>query len=1068
MVNNLFDKKNLNDFVEKYDSLLKIDDDKSSALNKWNEMLVSNDLTDETSNYGNFQDIVLRQILGYSIDDLTTNYTTEGNESVEFVLYNKYKEPYVVIELKGSNTDLMKYRNHKGETVMQQASRYATSEKSFKWCIACNYDTFIFFNKNSRGEYISFDFSDFSDPIKLKEFLLIFSKSSLIDADVPSNLLEESRDIDKDFEDEFYKLFSETRLMLIKELEFTSNLNKDDAIHYAQLILNRYIFICFAEDKGLIPQYTNKDTITTPLKIGNLSHKKPRIWQRLTELFDDIDEGRTAKNISAFNGGIFNEDLSFLKIRDYVEDDFFEDCKIKWKFENKDLEQITKSMHNRENINPIYFNLLLIAHFNFNTELDVNILGHICENSIGDIENIKNGKENKDIISERNKLGVFYTPEPITDYICNNTIIPFLSKSHKVNSISELINEYYDKDNYDFLDELDNKLRNIKILDPACGSGAFLNKATDILLEIHSRIHHIKSEQNAVYEKTKKRKGRKSGTAKYYQLDSFDDNLKRREIVLNNIYGVDINPESVELTKLGIFLKVAKKGLKLPTLDKNIKCGNSLIDDKAVAGDLSFNWEFKFKEIFDNGGFDIIIGNPPYVATKLIPEIDREYYWKKYEDILFSEMDLYEIFMYKSLNQLLKDNGYLGFITPNSFYSINSFKKLREFLLTTTSIIEIIDFPYRFYPFKEVNTETTITIYRKHYDKNNICNLKIVDKELQEKNRNLVNVFKNEDDIKQDDILTLLDGIIVINPDKLVIKLLKNPMRFKNYLTLHKGWMSVPDVIKTDEIFYDKGIFQHDEIENDEFLLNNCNKYLEGKDIHRYYTDNVDKFVYIKDIAEKTKSWHFSNKIILQRIVGQNKNKISATLDFENNIIFPNANLVNLNENNEYNIELFLGILNSKLISFYWNMFIGESNTNITKKAFESIPIPDLTKMSEDKISNNVLEIISRFKELKNIKNKFYNRLLTNLNMEININTKIQNFEELTFMEFVEEIKFNQNIKFLLEEQDEWEDYFNSSKKKCLEIESQIDMLENNINNSIYQLYDLTPDEIITIENSFK
>lgn len=136
---------------------------------------------------------------------------------------------------------------------------------------------------------------------------------------------------------------------------------------------------------------------------------------------------------------------------------------------------------------------------------------------------------------------------------------------------------------------------------------------------------------------------------------------------MNNVYGVDINPESVELTKLGMFLKVAKKGLKLPTLDKNIKCGNSLIDDKVVAGESAFDWEFEFKEVFKNGGFDVIIGNPPYVATKLIPEIDRNYYWEKYKDVLFSEMDLYEIFIFKSLNYLLKDKGYLGFITPNSF-----------------------------------------------------------------------------------------------------------------------------------------------------------------------------------------------------------------------------------------------------------------------------------------------------------------------------------------------------------------------------------------------------------------
>lgn len=536
---------------------------------------------------------------------------------------------------------------------------------------------------------------------------------------------------------------------------------------------------------------------------------------------------------------------------------------------------------------------------------------------------------------------------------------------------------------------------------------------------------------------------------------------------MNNVYGVDINPESVELTKLGMFLKVAKKGLKLPTLDKNIKCGNSLIDDKVVAGESAFDWEFEFKEVFKNGGFDVIIGNPPYVATKLIPEIDRNYYWEKYKDVLFSEMDLYEIFIFKSLNYLLKDKGYLGFITPNSFYSINSFKKLREFILTHTSIIEIIDFPYRFYPFEEVNTETTISIYRKHYDKNNLCNLKIVDKKLQEKTGNLVNVFKNEDIIKQEDILNLLDGIIVIKPDMLVIKLLKNPMRFKDYTTLHKGWMSVPSVVQTDNIFYDKGIFHFDEIKNDEFLLSNCNKYLEGKDIHRYYADDVDKYVYIKDIAKNTKSWHFSRKIILQRIVGQNKNKISATLDFENNIIFPNANLVNVNSDNNHNIALFLGILNSKLISFYWDRFIGESNTNITKKAFESIPIPDLSELSEDKISKYVFKIISTLKELNIIKNKFFNKVLININREIIINTKIQNFEKLDFIDFADEIINKQKIEFSLDKQDEWEDYFNNAKEKCLEIQSQIKQLDDKINKLVYELYNLNPEEINIIENSF-
>lgn len=585
MENSLFNKTKLDNFVRKYNNLIKITEDIRNIISKWLEKIENRKLEDEILNYGNFQDLILRQLLGYDINDISTNYQTEGNESVEFVL-KKEDEAYVAIELKGSSSNIDSYRNHKNETPMQQVSRYATSQKSFKWCIVSNYDEFRLFSKNSRKEYISFRFKDLTNDTILKKFLLIFSKVSLIDNDIPSKLIIDGVN-DKNFEDEFYKLFSETRFMLIKELKSFSNLNSDDAIHYAQLILNRYIFICFAEDKLLIPSNISIETITTPLKLGNLSHKKPRIWQRINELFEDIDEGRSAKNINAFNGGLFKEDLSHLIIRDYVEDDFFNECKTNWKFNKKDSDIINNLMYGKkEYINPIYYNLLFIAHFDFNTELDTNILGHIFENSIGDIEEIKKGQSNR-AISERNKKGIFYTPAFITDYILKNTIIPYLSKSGNICNVDDLIKEY-DVD-IDSLKELDYKLKNIKILDPACGSGAFLNKATDILLEIHEKLFVKLNEKRFVNQKT--------------SLDNFYDNIAvRRKILINNIYGVDLNQESVELTKLSMFLKVATKNMELPTLDNNIKCGNSIIDDYDIAMDKSFVWEDEFANILEEGG----------------------------------------------------------------------------------------------------------------------------------------------------------------------------------------------------------------------------------------------------------------------------------------------------------------------------------------------------------------------------------------------------------------------------------------------------------------------------------
>ena len=124
--------------------------------------------------------------------------------------------------------------------------------------------------------------------------------------------------------------------------------------------------------------------------------------------------------------------------------------------------------------------MLTISSFDFSTELDVNILGHIFENSIGDIEELKEDKKGR-----RKKEGIFYTPNYITDYICRNTIIPYLSKSGHANTIPDLLEEYWGS----AINELDMKVKKIKIVDPACGSGAFLNKATDILLEIHIAIH---------------------------------------------------------------------------------------------------------------------------------------------------------------------------------------------------------------------------------------------------------------------------------------------------------------------------------------------------------------------------------------------------------------------------------------------------------------------------------------------------------------------------------------------------------------------------------------------------
>jgi len=589
MVNNsLFNQHLMDKYIRKYKKEFRLSHSRKKSLLKWKKKLDNGESKEEVANYGNFSRIILEALLGYDYEvDIKENKGTDyGSGRSEFILY-KDKKKFMVIELKGSNTDLDKPQSHRKDNVtpVKQGFNYVEdSKESLKWILVSNYDEFRLYNYEKRSHnYISFKIEELLEPEVFEQFMLTFSRFSTIENNLIEKLVSKTVFIERDFESEFYKLYHETRLMLIAELEHIHpEFTRDESVHYAQLIMNRYIFICFAEDLGLLPEEISVKTIENPIKNRDVGHSE--IWHRLNNIFIDINEGNDFKKIFGYNGGLFSgktdskfdetyEFIESLKIRDIVEDhSIFKDTYQKWKFEeySKIVEDKLEPYGNK--INPIYKNLMTISTFNFSTDVDVNILGHIFENSIGEIEELK-----ADSKGRRKKDGIFYTPEYITDYICRNTIISYLSKSGNVNTVKKLVDEYFGSE----IEQLDEKVQKIKVVDPACGSGAFLNKASDILLEIHEAIFNQKY----------------GGTS---TLDKYFDSIEeRRKILLNNIYGVDLNEESVEITKLSLFLKVCRKGLKLPNLDENIKCGNSLIDDSKYT-DKPFNWEEEFEEIFEN------------------------------------------------------------------------------------------------------------------------------------------------------------------------------------------------------------------------------------------------------------------------------------------------------------------------------------------------------------------------------------------------------------------------------------------------------------------------------------
>jgi len=250
-------------------------------------------------------------------------------------------------------------------------------------------------------------------------------------------------------------------------------------------------------------------------------------------------------------------------------------------------------------------------------------------------------------LSENNvhkkEQGVFYTPTFVVNYIVNNTLGKLMEEG-KIN------------------------VEELKIVDISCGSGSFLIKAFDILDEryVEEAMHQTK-------------------------FDLKDDTLFKRKVMVlkNNIFGVDLDKQAVEIAQLNLLLKIAEKQCRLPLLQENIKQGNSLIEDEKFAGDRAFNWKDQFPKIFDDGGFNVVIGNPPYVRQEELREF-KPYFEANY-DSYTGTADLLIYFFEKGI-KLLQNRGYFGFIASNKFMRSDYGINLRKFILKNCLIEQIIDF----------------------------------------------------------------------------------------------------------------------------------------------------------------------------------------------------------------------------------------------------------------------------------------------------------------------------------------------------------------------------------------
>ena len=737
-------------------------------------------------------------------------------------------------------------------------------------------------------------------------------------------------------DNDFLQSLDSWRTHLAESISWNNKRLDEDEINFAvQQTIDRLIFLRIAEDRSIEPYGNLKDCI----KEGNL-------YQNLHKLFVKADE--------KYNSGLF---------------DFNKD-KISHKLEvdNKVIRTIITDLYYPS---PYAFAVL-----------PVEILGTAYEQFLGKVIRITPSHHAK--IEEKPAVrkagGVYYTPQYIVEYIVKNTV-------------GKLIDGKTPKE-----------ISKIKIVDPACGSGSFLLGAYQYLLDYH---------KNYYTGNGKVSKGTKGNTL------TPEGNLttaEKKRILINNIFGVDIDVNAVEVTKLSLLLKCMEGETEasittqmrlfhervLPTLDENIKSGNSLIDTDYYDNELDFGdekkikpfkWQKAFPEVFKQGGFDTVIGNPPYIQLAMFEWFEdkqKKYLLNKFCSSM-GRMNTFGFFVEKGIN-LLCEKGKLGFIIPNTILTQEYYQELRSLILDTVHIDNIVS--YEHLPFADAVVETTTLILSKEKLKTP-TNITYCDKNINYSVRTInqetfKTAYKNQFNVSYNEVETTI----------------KNRIE----LSVSKTFNDIADINQAIALKADRAAYLFDKK-----LGANYKPVLDGREINRYQTNWNGKYLKydVKAIhsCKREDIFQSKEKIFFRRV----SSSLIATLDSQQFYALNTLIVVNKNSNTECNIKYILAVFNSKLINFYYTKFLKS-----TKKVFSEIQARQIGQIP--------------FRDI-NLKNK----------------TEKADHDEIV-----------KNVDSLLKLNEEKQGA--KLQSKIDQLQTHIDHCEEKINEIVYHLYGLTGEEIKIVE----
>lgn len=727
-------------------------------------------------------------------------------------------------------------------------------------------------DKSSHSRILYFKYTDYID--RWDEIAGIFSPDSILkgsfDKYIESNKAKKgTTEVDTAFLQEIERW----REALARNIALRNpNLSQRELNFAVQQTIDRIVFLRICEDRG-IENYGQ----LMALQNGE------NVYRRLFQLFNKADD--------KYNSGLFH----FKKEKGR---ESFDNLTPFLQIDDKPLKDIFKNLYYPDS--PYEFSVL-----------SADILGQVYEKFLGKVIRLTSGHQAK--IEEKPEVrkagGVYYTPVYIVDYIVKNTVGKLVEgkKPGPRGGVSHL-----------------------KILDPACGSGSFLIGAYQFLLDWH-RDEYIKDGLE---------KWSKGKIPRIYRSHKGEWRLttgERKRILLNNIYGVDIDHQAVEVTKLSLLLKVLEgedeqsisrqralfQDRVLPDLSNNIKCGNSLIGpdfydnqqmsllgEEEVYRVNAFDWNIEFPEIMKAGGFDTVIGNPPYGA--FFNELEKKYIRTTYKSYKY-KFDSYFYFIEKGIINT-KISGKIAYITPEVWLKLESCDALRSFISKNVGFERVKICGENV--FNKVIVNTVVFIFEKGKDFDHL----VVETETDS--------WKVKTETWKSNALFAIDYRLRSEVGGLIDKIKYKSTSLFVYGEVVQGITSYDKYRGQDQkLIKNRGYhFDHKEDET-------CGKWLAGKDLTRYSLEWSGEWISYGSwlAAPREQRFFEGTRLIFREIPGKNK-RIQATL--VNDILYYGHSITpfKLFDNSSLSLCYILGLANSKLISWYGGLILPNFGKNIFPK----------------------------------------------------------------------------------------------------------------------------------------